>query len=105
MRVVGRTIVWLFIGLLGSALILLGADTVIDAKSLPRIVAGTSVSTEFWDNLTLKDGSVVSEQLRQEVRSNILPFAWAAFCFWWAFLIFKIVVRARKDALPHKAMG
>jgi hypothetical protein len=218
MRAFGRAIVWLFIGLIGSALILLGAVAIIDAKSLPRIMAGTSVSTESWDkgyvaakgtwvfeeeksgvprqtseincfrdenmciealaeiwfdsdlsvslyrmpittwdantivfsetsgacvtsvytitrasrravgqrlykqssadickladaeeprifNLTLKDGSVVSEQLRQEVKSNILPFAWAACCFWWAFLIFKIVVRARKDALPHKAIG
>jgi hypothetical protein len=51
MRAIGQIILWLFIGLIGSAFIGFIAITVINDRSLPmmKMSFGPSVNTGLWD--------------------------------------------------------
>jgi hypothetical protein len=41
-------------------------------------------------NLTMRDGSQVWEDFRNEAESKIFPYMWAALGVWWAFVIYRI---------------
>jgi len=66
MRTAGRILLWLFIGVLGSALIGFVAIASIEYQSLPKIGSGGSVFTSFWDRgFVSATGTWVIEDTKQ----------------------------------------
>lgn len=66
MRTIGRIILWLFLGLVGSVLIAIVAITSIEYQSNPKMSTGGSVFTSFWDRgFVSATGTWVIEDSRQ----------------------------------------
>ena len=71
MRAVGRTLLWIFVGLLGSALIGLLAIWSIESQSNPKISSGRAVFTSFWDRgYVTATGTWVIEEAQQAFPSQ-----------------------------------